>query len=230
MIPVVRDLVRSHPLVEEVSGFRDPARLELSLKYLVVCGIVLTLGTLGPQQSLDSPFDSLWALGALAIMSFVCHQIAAYLRLPQLVGWMAAGLIMGMSGLQIVRPAEHVPVEFLFSLATVWVGFQVGTGLAWARAMSLPVFSLRWPFDTGHLRACSRWRHRPCSTAGLAGSPSGVYCQSVGACGRFGPVLAKECSASEPCWLRFQPGNPERRSVRITLAGNSSRGSAACSG
>ena len=111
------------------------------MKYLVVCGIVLTLGTLGPQLGLDSPFDSLWALGALAIMSFVCHQTAAYLRLPQLVGWMAAGLIMGMSGLQIVRPAEHVPVEFLFSLATVWVGFQVGTGLSWARAVNWPVFA-----------------------------------------------------------------------------------------
>ena len=109
------------------------------MKYLVVCGIVLTLGTLGPQQGLDSPFDSLWALGALAIMSFVCHQIAAYLRLPQLVGWMAAGLIMGMSGLRIVRPEEHVPVEFLFSLVTVWVGFQVGSGLSWARATSWPV-------------------------------------------------------------------------------------------
>ena len=126
-------------MVDEVSGFRDLARSEPSLKYLVVCGIVLTLAILGPQQGLESPFDSLWALGALAIMSFVCHQIAAFLRLPQLVGWMAAGLIMGTSGLRIVLPAEHVLVDFLFALATVWVGFQVGSGLAWARAMRWPV-------------------------------------------------------------------------------------------
>ena len=126
-------------MVDEVPGFRDLARSELSLKYLVVCGIVLTLAILGPQQGLESPFDSLWALGALAIMSFVCHQIAAFLRLPQLVGWMAAGLIMGTSGLRIVLPAEHVLVDFLFALATVWVGFQVGSGLAWARAMRWPV-------------------------------------------------------------------------------------------
>ena len=106
------------------------------MKYLVACGFVLVLSILGPQRDLNSPFDSLWALGALTTMSFVCHQIAACLRLPVIVGWIAAGLILGTSGLQIVRPAELATVDFLLSIAAVWVGLQVGSGLVWPRALN----------------------------------------------------------------------------------------------
>ncbi len=112
------------------------------MKYLVVCGIVLILSILGPQQNLDSSFDSLWALGALAILSFVCHQTAAYFRLPLLVGWIAAGLVLGTSGLQIVRPAEQATVDFLLSLAAVWVGFQVGIRLAWPRGLNWSIIAV----------------------------------------------------------------------------------------
>ena len=125
-----------------MSGIRNPTKSKQLMKCLVVCGLVLVLSILGPQQTLDSPFDSLWALGALAIMSFVGHQTAAYFRLPLLVGWIAAGLVLGPSGLQIVRPAEQATVDFLLTLAAVWVGFQVGIRFAWPRGLNWSIIAV----------------------------------------------------------------------------------------
>ncbi|MBT4503224.1 MAG: hypothetical protein HOC74_36165, partial [Gemmatimonadetes bacterium] len=56
------------------------------MKNLVVCGIVLLLGVLGPQQDHRSPFDALWSLGALALVAYVLQQFARRLKLPPLVG------------------------------------------------------------------------------------------------------------------------------------------------
>jgi len=106
------------------------------MKNLVVCGVVLLLGILGPQQDHRSPFDALWSLGALALVPYILQQFARRLKLPALVGWMTAGLLTGASGLQLVQPAALETLSLVRTLAAVWVGFQVGIHFSWPRALN----------------------------------------------------------------------------------------------
>ena len=106
------------------------------MKNLVVCGVALLLGILGPQQDHRSPFDALWSLGALALVAYILQQFARRLKLPALVGWMTAGLLTGASGLQLVQPAALETLSLVRTLAAVWVGFQVGIHFSWPRALN----------------------------------------------------------------------------------------------
>jgi len=101
------------------------------MKNLVVCGIVLLLVVLGPQHDLHSRFDALWALGTLVLVAHVLQEAARYLRLPSLVGWLGAGLLLGPSGLQVAQPADFPALLLGRTLAALWVGFQVGIHFSW---------------------------------------------------------------------------------------------------
>ena len=109
------------------------------MKNFVVCVIILLLGVLGPQQSLE--FKPVWTLGLLLLLAFLAQQIATYLRLPALFGWIGAGLILGPSLLQTVQPGQFVSLQLVHILATLWVGFLVGTEFSWPR------LSTRWRFS-----------------------------------------------------------------------------------
>ncbi len=102
------------------------------MKNFVVCIIILVLGVLGPQQ--DPKFEPVWALGLLMLLAFLCQQLALHLRLPALVGWIGAGLILGPSCLQTLQPAQFASLRLAHTLAAVWVGFFVGTEFFWPRA------------------------------------------------------------------------------------------------
>lgn len=96
------------------------------MKDLVVATVALLLGALGPQSYQESPFDPLWILGTILLVAYSMGQLAGLLRLPPMLGWIAAGLLVGNSGFQlmnaqmddILRPVRHA--------AAVWVAFQVG--------------------------------------------------------------------------------------------------------
>lgn len=96
------------------------------MKDLVVAMIALLLGALGPQSYRESPFDPLWILGTVLLVAYSLGQLARLVRLPPMLGWIAAGLLVGHSGLQlmdaqaddILRPVRHA--------AAVWIAFQVG--------------------------------------------------------------------------------------------------------
>ena len=96
------------------------------MKDLVVATVALLLGALGPQSYQESPFDPLWILGTILLVAYSLGQLAGLLRLPPMLGWIAAGLLVGNSGFQlmnaqmddILRPVRHA--------AAVWVAFQVG--------------------------------------------------------------------------------------------------------
>ncbi|NKB70680.1 MAG: hypothetical protein GKR89_26720 [Candidatus Latescibacteria bacterium] len=81
---------------------------------------------LGPQHYVESPFQVIWSLGLLLLMAFIGQQAARSARLPGIVGWLVAGLILGPSGLQLVDTASSPAWKLLYNLAAVWVGFQVG--------------------------------------------------------------------------------------------------------
>ena len=101
------------------------------MKNLTICGILLLITVLGPQQDHPGNFDALWALGGLALFAYILQQVADYLRLPALVGWLVAGLLLGASGLQLVRPADFTFLLLMRTLTGVWVGFQVGIHFSW---------------------------------------------------------------------------------------------------
>ena len=98
----------------------------LSMKDLVVATLALLLGALGPQSYQESPFDPLWILGTILLVAYSLGQLAGLFRLPPMLGWIAAGLLVGNSGFQlmdaqmddILRPFRHA--------AAVWIAFQVG--------------------------------------------------------------------------------------------------------
>jgi len=74
------------------------------MKNLGICAIILVLGVLGPQNKIDSPYAPVWMLGLLILLAFLGEQWARNLRLPPLVGWLAAGLVLGPAGLHTVIP------------------------------------------------------------------------------------------------------------------------------
>lgn len=96
------------------------------MKNFAVGSILLLLGVLGPQRDLGSRFDAAWALGLLMLAAFLAQQLTRSLRLPPLVGWVAAGLLLGPAGLKAVSPGPSL--HLLHSFAALWVGFQVGLG------------------------------------------------------------------------------------------------------
>jgi hypothetical protein len=106
------------------------------VKNFVVCVIILLLGVLGPQQSLE--FEPVWSLGLLLLLAFLVQQLTTYLRLPALIGWIGAGLILGPSCLQVVQPGQFVSLQLVHIFAALWVGFLVGTEFSWPRE------STRW--------------------------------------------------------------------------------------
>ena len=101
------------------------------MKNLGICAIILILGVLGPQDQIDSPFAPVWMLGLLVLLAFLCQQWVRALHLPALVGWLAAGLVLGPSGLHTVDTQRFLFLQFFQILAGIWLGFQVGIGLLW---------------------------------------------------------------------------------------------------
>lgn len=101
------------------------------MKNIVVAAFALLLAYYGPQLDQASRFDSVWMLGILAILAGVGGQLAQALRLPALIGWVGAGLMLGSSGLQIVHPDVFPPFSVLLLTTGVWVGFQVGLHVVW---------------------------------------------------------------------------------------------------
>ena len=101
------------------------------MKNIVVAAFALLLAYYGPQLDQASRFDSVWMLGILAILAGVGGQLAQALRLPALIGWVVAGLMLGSSGLQLVHPDVFPPFSVLLLTTGLWVGFQVGLHVVW---------------------------------------------------------------------------------------------------
>ncbi len=104
------------------------------MKDLVVAVMALLLGHLGPQRYQPSPFDPLWLLGMVVLVAYSFGQMARGLRLPSMVGWIGAGLVMGSGGLGLVVPQASDMLRLVRDAAVLWIAFQVGLQvwpLAW---------------------------------------------------------------------------------------------------
>ena len=101
------------------------------MKTIVVAAFVLLLIYYGPPQDRSSPFDAAWMLGALALMAVAGGQLAQTIRLPALVGWIGAGMLLGTGGLQLVDLGARSLHQVLFLTAGLGVGFQVGLHVVW---------------------------------------------------------------------------------------------------
>ncbi len=118
------------------------------MKDLVVVVIALALGVYGPQHYHPGIFDALWMLGLVVLVAYSSGQMARALRLPSLVGWMGAGLVLGASGLQLALPNQNIALHLVRDAAVVWIGFQVGLNswplkwLDWKRAGVLFISTL----------------------------------------------------------------------------------------
>ena len=101
------------------------------MKTIVVAAFVLLLIYYGPPQDRSSPFDAAWMLGALALLAAAGGQLAQAIRLPALVGWIGAGMLLGTGGLQLVDLDAFSLHKILFLTAGLGVGFQVGLHVVW---------------------------------------------------------------------------------------------------
>lgn len=101
------------------------------MQTIVVAVFVLLLIYYGPLQDRSSPFDPAWMLGALALLASAGGQLAQAIRLPALVGWVGAGMLLGTGGLQLVDLGAFSLHPMLFLTAGLGVGFQVGLHVIW---------------------------------------------------------------------------------------------------
>ena len=101
------------------------------MKTIVVAAFVLLLIYYGPPQDRSGSFDAAWMLGALALLAAAGGQLAQASRLPALVGWIGAGMLLGTGGLQLVDLGTFSLHQLLLLTAGVGVGFQVGLHVVW---------------------------------------------------------------------------------------------------
>ena len=101
------------------------------MKTIVVAAFVLLLIYYGPPQDRSSPFDAAWMLGALALLAAAGGHLAQAIRLPALVGWIGAGILLGTGGLQLVDLDGFSLYQVLFLTVGLGVGFQVGLHVVW---------------------------------------------------------------------------------------------------
>jgi hypothetical protein len=73
--------------------------------------------------------DSAWSIGLLLALAFVAQQMVRSISVPDVVGWMAAGLILGQGGMRVVLPAASGSVDLVYAVAALWLGCLVGLGL-----------------------------------------------------------------------------------------------------
>ena len=99
------------------------------MRNFAVCCILLAVAALAPVSDGGSRFDTAWGLGLLVLLAFTGQQVCRSLGLPALVGWIAAGLVLGQGGLKVVRPTAVDSLHLIHLFTAIWVGFQVGLGL-----------------------------------------------------------------------------------------------------
>ena len=73
--------------------------------------------------------DAAWSLGLLLALAFVTQQVVRSISVPDVVGWMAAGLILGQGGMRAVLPSASGSLGLVYAVAALWLGCLVGLGL-----------------------------------------------------------------------------------------------------
>ena len=108
------------------SSLGIPAQFPLNARWAVCC-LLLFMALVTPEPRPD--IDAAWSLGLLLAFAFVAQQVARSISLPDVVGWIAAGMILGEGGMRAVLPAASGSVELVYTLAALWLGCLAGLGL-----------------------------------------------------------------------------------------------------
>ena len=108
------------------SSLGIPAQFPLNARWAVCC-LLLFMALVTPEPRPD--IDAAWSLGLLLAFALVAQQVARSISLPDVAGWMAAGLILGEGGMRAVLPAASGSVELVYTLAALWLGCLAGLGL-----------------------------------------------------------------------------------------------------
>ncbi|MBC8319026.1 MAG: cation:proton antiporter [Desulfobulbaceae bacterium] len=74
-------------------------------------------------------FSSVTALGILLLCGFFCGRLAQRLKLPALIGYLLAGLLLGHSFFDILTEAQLLQLEFITTISLGCVAFIIGSEL-----------------------------------------------------------------------------------------------------
>ena len=94
------------------------------MRILALCSVLLGLALLAPTA--QNTTTAAWALGTLMLLAFAFEHVTKFVGLPALVGWLAAGIALGVSGLEAVRPTASPTLHLVFLISAIWLGLQVG--------------------------------------------------------------------------------------------------------
>ncbi len=73
--------------------------------------------------------SSITGLGLLLFCGYFCGQLARYLKLPALIGYLAAGVILGPSILNVLNESQLHNLGFITSLSLGCIAFIIGSEL-----------------------------------------------------------------------------------------------------
>ena len=73
--------------------------------------------------------SSITGLGLLIFCGYFCGQLARYLKLPALIGYLAAGVLLGPSILDVLSEAQLHHLGFITSLSLGCIAFIIGSEL-----------------------------------------------------------------------------------------------------
>ncbi len=74
-------------------------------------------------------FSSITGLGLLIFCGYFCGQLACYLKLPALIGYLAAGVLLGSSILDVLNEIQLHQLGFITSLSLGCIAFVIGSEL-----------------------------------------------------------------------------------------------------
>ena len=81
--------------------------------------------------------SSITGLGLLLFCGYYCGQLARYLKLPALIGYLAAGVLLGPSILEVLSETQLHQLEFVTSIALGCIAFIIGSELELASLKKL---------------------------------------------------------------------------------------------
>ncbi len=81
--------------------------------------------------------SSITGLGLLLFCGYFCGQLARYLRLPALIGYLAAGVLLGPSALHLFAKEQLLQLEFITTIALGCIAFIIGSELQLASLKKL---------------------------------------------------------------------------------------------
>ena len=76
-----------------------------------------------------SGLNLILVIGVILLLGALGGRLFQKIKIPQVVGYIVIGIIIGQSGLQLLRPATIVALDPISSMALSFIGFLIGAEL-----------------------------------------------------------------------------------------------------